>query len=177
MNKKDLNILRNIRKNLMKPINMFKIITVVKEKTYYPEKKRKNILSRIIDNIDWVWKNGEINSFYNLYGFDIKNFKNEKEYMNYIDFMYTRNEKNKVDEKYNYIVILRDKYLFERYMNSNNIRTSKTIATIKNGKILDVNLEKIIDEKDIFNQIVFIKNVDGECAEGVYCIKDIKQYN
>lgn len=156
-------------------INWFKIPIILKEKTYYPEKERKDFLKRYTENLIWIMKYVELNRFYNLYGFDVKSEIKQNDYIDYKSFMNERNRRNGLYNSYNYVVLLRDKFLFERYLGSFGIKTAHTIAVIENGEFKDLQLNKINSE-DIFKKHVFIKNIDGECANGVYSIPNYDCY-
>ena len=157
---------------------LFKVKKIVNMESYYTELKRKTKIQRYIDNFKWVLKHNNLNNFYNLYGMDIKNKVNIDEYCDYNYFMETRNTYNKRQNKaFDYTVLLRDKFVFEKYMSSMNIKTGVSSAIIKNGEILDMNFDKKIDEKNFFSKKeFFIKSVDGECADGVYYIDSYEKY-
>lgn len=176
MKERLFSFLRGLKTFFMRIKNLFKVYGIVKENTYYPEIHRKSFLKRYFENIVWTLKYGELNAFYNLYGFDVELDKDIKSYMNYLEFMRDRNKMNGLDNTYNHIVILRDKLIFDKYMNSNDIKTAKLIAIIMNGEILDIKFEKYHNIENLFQKTVFIKNIDGECANGVYCIKSYEDY-
>ena len=158
-----------------------KVFSISTMELYYPEKKRKKYL-RIKDNLMWLFKHGEANIYYNLFGLDIIG-SNPNEYCYYKSFMKNRNKYNMnintYKEKYNYICLLRDKLVFERYMHSINIKTPETIAIIKYGITYDTSLEKELNILDIIKnkKKVFIKSIGGECGDGVYYIDSEKKYN
>lgn len=160
-----------------------KIKEVVNAESYFPELKRKRKNKRYIDNLKWLLKYHSTNNFYNLYGMDIIDKTSENDYIDYETFMNQRNKLNlnlnTPKDAYNYIALLRDKYLFEKYMNCFNIPTAKTIAVIKNGIIYDSNLIKNISEKDLFEKKhkYFVKGINGECAEDVFFVDSIEKYN
>ncbi len=176
MKNKILKLARIIKLYFMRIVNVFKIYKIVFDKTYYPEVKRKSVIKRFFENFIWTIKYGELNNFYNLYGFDVKLNKDKSEYIDYFSFMRDRNKLNNLDEKYNYVVLLRDKFIFEKYFKSNKINTATNIGIIVDGIIYDTYFNEINKIEDVFKKIVFIKNVDGECADGVYRIKNINDY-
>lgn len=171
--------LKGFRRRLGIIKKIFKVKKIVNMETYFPELNRKSKLQRYLDNYKWLFKYCNINNFYNLYGMDIKGKVNMSDYCDYNYFMRTRNSLNKpMKSDFNYIVLLRDKYVFEKYMNSCGIKTASTIAVIKNGEIFDNSLKNRLNAKDLFinKQEYFIKSVDGECAEGVYFVNSYKKY-
>ena len=170
------NTLRAIKKNINRVINVFKINSIIFQKSYYPELKRKNIIKRFFDNLFWVLKYSELNGFYNLYGFDVYSKRNKKNYISYYEFRVERNKKNKLDDDYNYVCLLRDKYLFSKYLCANDIKTVKNSAIIRNGIFYDTNFNIIENYKELFNEEKFIKKIDGECAQGVFHTSNITDY-
>ena len=50
-----------------------KIFRVVRCKSYFPEKKRKRPMKRLMENLVWLIRYREANQFYNAYGFDVAN--------------------------------------------------------------------------------------------------------
>lgn len=176
MKKKILIFFIKCKKIAIRIINLLKIHKAVNADTYYPELKQKSKIKKYIENFLWTLKYAEINTFYYLYGFDIDNFKDKSNYISNYEFMHDRNEMNGIYNEYSHVVLLRDKLIFEKYLNSNGIKTAKTIAIIIDGKIMDVKFNKLDDINKIFENTVFIKNSNGECADGVFCIKDKKQF-
>lgn len=170
-------ILHFISNVLVKIKNIFKINEVLKEESYYPNKKRKSYLKRYCENFLWIMKNIELNKFYNLYGFDIESEIKQNEYLDYRTFMKQRNQKNGLYDTYSYICFLRDKLLFEKYLNSKSIPTAHTIAIIKNGLFYDSNLQNRVNEVELFNnRNLFIKPLADECGKGIYSISNYDEY-
>ena len=94
------------------------ILKIVKEESYFPEQERKSYLVRLIDNIIWLLKYREANRFYNLYGLDVRDRQNN-EYIDYLSFMRSRDRNYKKENPWeNQLVLLRDKFLFFKYMNA-----------------------------------------------------------
>ena len=95
---------------------------------YYPGKPRKKRKYRIRDNIKWLLKYGEVNSFYTIYGLDLKNSVKPSAYMDYIHFMHQRNEKNHMGDVMSQLVLLRDKYMFYKYMSAVGLPVAEVFA-------------------------------------------------
>ena len=112
------------------------VIKVVSEKSYFPEMKRKKYLTRLLENIAWLIKYREGNSFYNLYGLDVKKH-DSKNYCDYLSFMKDRKRTNIYSYENTQIVLLRDKYLFYKYLSNNNICVPLVFGFICNNKIYD----------------------------------------
>lgn len=151
--------------------SLIEIKNILKSETYYPEFKRKKYFIRLIENIGHFCKTKEVNSFYNLYGLDIKNSKNN--YIDYLTFRKIRNKFNlKKEKEYNYICLLRDKFYFEKILKDSGYKTPR-IKYYTNGNTM---LYKINNEEISFNKFfeenqdntLFMKLSSGECAEGIY---------
>ncbi len=69
-----------ILKKIYHPIKIFKygygIFDVANQNSYFPKKVRKKYIKRLFENFKWLIHYVTPNEFYNLYGFDITNFKN-----------------------------------------------------------------------------------------------------
>lgn len=149
-----------------------KIFNVVRSKSYFPEKKRKNYMNRVMDNLIWLIRYRETNQFYNLYGFDVAEGET-REYIDYLSFMITRDKANKTRNSWdNQAVLLRDKFLFYKYMKSNNLPVPDVFAVLNDGKIYDNNYEPITPESFVEEKDYFVKDQKGECASFVTHIKD-----
>ena len=165
----------------MKVVKLFDcILNAVKvagEETYYPEHKRKSKMTRIVDNIKWVFKYREHNESYNLYGMDIK--ANDTHSSNYIDgrsFYQSRNKLNTIG-KYSQNAILRDKLLFFRYMSDIGIPVPTVFAIVFEGKILNLDFKPADIEVFKKRKDYFVKDIDGECAFRLMQIDNYDIYN
>lgn len=144
--------------------------------TYYPEENnRKKASSIFIDQLVHILKHGEINEFYFLYGFDIKRFRNQEDYVPYLEFMGRRNSKNKVGNVKSSVGVLRNKLFFSIIAESFKISSVKNLAYIIDGKvILNDQDQKSEELKEYFSKLegyFFIKSMDGECGDGVFSLK------
>ena len=89
--------------------------------SYYPEEKRKNKIQIYVENLTWLARYREPNRYYYVYGFDRKYGANTNEYLPYPIFKSIRNNKNFKPiegETYNYVCILRDKFVFSQFLMS-----------------------------------------------------------
>ncbi len=140
--------------------------------TYFPEfsSKRKTKALIFIEQVIHILKYGFPNDFYFLYGFDIKDFRNQNEYVDYSLFMKRRWVMN---NKYPFspIPVLRDKSLFGIVAKAYDIETPENVGIIMNGNMylfsnkVTVNFIDFIKRNEVDT---FMKKIDGECADGVY---------
>ena len=68
-------------------IAVIKVRKIVNSPTYFPEYRRKSKLRRYYDNVIWLLEYRRHNPSYNLYGLDVKNFRNQNDY---VDIKYIR---------------------------------------------------------------------------------------
>lgn len=145
--------------------------------TYFPEMidQRKSHRQMKKENVAHLKKHIEVNSFYMLYGLDIKG-SDATQYIDYLSFMKTRNVCNKVGLPVSQIVLLTDKFLFYKYLSSNAIAVAPVFAFYKNGQVYDTQMS-LIDE-DVLKEKTnyFIKSTNGECASFVKKIKNYDEY-
>lgn len=166
--KKSRNSLKYIKKNLVE------ISNILNSETYYPESERKTYYVRLFENILHFFKTKEANSFYNLYGLDIK--KSKDDFIDYLSFKKIRNKYNlKKNQEYNYVCLLRDKFYFEKILNDLGYDTPKVIYYTNGNGLLYKNSNNQISFKNFFresnNKNFFLKLSNGECADGVYELK------
>ena len=108
------------------------------KETYYPELHQKSKLHIILDQVRHILKWYQPEQYYFLYGFDVKPYEAQKDYLDYGFFMrrrdYLNNNPNK-NEKYSYTGILRDKFYFSVFMEKLGFRVPKTIGLIEKGMV------------------------------------------
>lgn len=158
-----------------KPLYIFKIYKIINGKSYYPEKERKSSPRRFFDNLIWVIKNQELNNSYNYNGLDIKNWRNSNNFLPKRQFyrdMRLGNSYEKEGFSYNYLVLLRDKYIFSSYL-ANVIGEDKVIPTVALSHDESVYLPEAktyISVEEFFSKErkMFCKINNGECANDVF---------
>lgn len=138
---------------------------------YFCEKKRKGTLARYVDNLLWLIRKGEKNKFYTQYGLDIKG-SDSTAYIGFWEFACLRNSYNQLLRFDNSIGILRDKFLFFKYMSVNNLNVPEVFAVVSDGTIYDnffdpINTNVLMQETDYF-----VKDAAGECASFVKHVND-----
>ena len=153
--------------------NTKKFFKVASGKSYYPECKRKSCFERFSELLKWSFKYKEVNDTYNLYALDIDG-TDTSGYIDAKTFMRTRDKMNGVRDnkkQYNYIVLLRDKYVFYKFLKSLNIPTPYCIGVTGHGKtlILDDKLERNNSDENIE---IFIKKINGECANDIILVRN-----
>lgn len=153
---------------------LFSTKSLYEGECYFPEvNKRKSKKAIFWEQFIHILKCGYCNKFYFLYGFDVVGFRKESDYVDYTCFMKKR-DKHNFSTPLNPIAILRDKSLFGITASAYGIQTPKVVGMITNGNDLFLYKDKISVKFDDFLKSktydLFLKVVDGECADGVYHI-------
>ncbi len=141
--------------------------------SYYPEKKRKNAIVRIFENVAWTLRYQRANKFYTLYGLDVSGasgsaYLDENSFWRGLKKMCADSVQGGVKQTY----LLRDKFQFFRYMKANGLPTPEVFAFVKNGKFFDASMNKIDVSALSERKNYFLKAIDGECASFVKRIDD-----
>lgn len=151
--------------------------------SYFPElaSQRKSRLRIFMDQCKHILRCSAPEKFYFLYGFDIKGLRNQEEYVDaFYEFSVTRDRLNKAaDSPY---IVLRDKSLFGIVAEAYGINTPHNLGIIQNGCFYDYSNKETFPLNH-FSQLpfspndiekkekhLFIKMIDGECANGVYSV-------
>lgn len=174
-------MMRKIFKNIIRSCYLFLrgIVFAFRnsmKKTYYPECKRKKIFHRLFDNIKWAFVHKCDNPFYCLYGMDIKGSKT-KGFIDENIFWKNLKDINNVGKSISQVPILRDKFLFYKYMKSINLPVAEVFAVMFERKLYEIDTfnevkyDFLIDAKDYF-----IKDIDGQCASYVKHINDYEDF-
>ncbi len=165
---------------------IFRVMKDPEGSTYFPEEERKSNLRMWGDNLLWLAKHGEANIYYFVYGLDRKKAVDENELIAYNKLLKYRNHRNsELDGKhYNYVCMLRDKFVFGQFLTSLQFATPKNIALLdQNGVtwLSTMTTEPLTaltkDAETIVNG--FCKKVFGSQGSGAFplYLKDGKLYN
>lgn len=176
------NVINRIRITVVNLINkplLIKKLLINKQyyssETYFPEEKeRKNKRTIFLNQIVHILKHGEINEFYFLYGFDIKNFRNQDDYVSYLEFMNRRNARNKVGNVKSSVGVLRNKLFFSIIAEGFNIKCINNLAYILDGKVVSNDNDEFSGIREYISNLeghFFVKSINGECGDGVYSLK------
>ena len=137
--------------------------------SYYPEysDNTKRPFNQVIEMLHDIWKDGSINKFYYLYGFDIKNLNNRNDFVLNRTFIVARNRLNNNGVN-SPVAILRDKPLFGLFLNALNVPSPENIGIVEDGVVYyndrQVSLDSFLSQ---FEGDCFFKIVDGECGADI----------
>lgn len=142
------------------------------------EGKRKNKMRMLLENIIWAFKYREPCTCYFLYGLDVEG-KDPNEYVGYNEFRALRNILNirqretlPTNYTFNYLVLVRDKYVFYKYCDSLHMPHPKLIALVRKGEISMENNQNM-EFEDLrailsLNADTFCKEISGELGKGAF---------
>ncbi len=111
---------------------------VGKGKSYYSECELKSKTRIFFEQLWYIIKTGEINKDYYRFGFDRKSKNDFKNYVPWLVFTNARNRRNQLPsnptyDPYNYVCMLRDKFVFEAFCKRVGINTPSNIGMINDG--------------------------------------------
>ena len=162
------------------PRNLKTIRSIPARKSFYPEYTRKSDRQIRRENRRYLFKNREVNPYYISYGFDAQCFRRQEEFLTHRDFFLSRDRGNQAMKRtstgdYNYLALLRDKYVFYHYLASALGRD----AVVPVYALISQNRAYFV-EKSIWMPLAAIlseegekgyKGLDGECADGVMLVE------
>lgn len=153
----------------------------LEQDSFYPNLARKSRFVRCMENLAWYVRYGEINRYYNSYGFDVKHLRNQNDYLARNRFRQQRNDLNLYVTPFGYtsICVLRDKMVFSGYMSK--YLGAQYLPTdigriLPDGSVLVWNSDHATEEQSFSSffgnraEGYFIKRLCGECGEGCYLI-------
>ena len=191
--------MKSLNKLMVRYRRIRKCLTMVRHKgkyvdisSYYPDCKHKTKNQILKDQLYFVWKYGNIERFYFLYGFDREEMNREKMEGEYIipykSFIHKVNHLNhylpfypKDQCQYTGRAIVGDKFYFYLFLSRLGVPTPKVYCYIKDGEPLYFDDSLGIDRSlpmdkqlQLFmtkEMDAFAKPSDGECGHGVFFLK------
>ena len=177
--------IRSFRSEIKLSLNFPKIFseirTVLKEKQLWKNLPRKSYARRLFENVWWFFIHKEACIYYNSYGFDIKNFRNKRDYLSYRRFRIERNIEDYPKNIYeNKLFVLRNKIAFSIFFGT-FLGDNKVVETLglldRDGMVYDFKTKEKTT-KDIFFERhasnLFVKKINGECGEDCYLLQHNK---
>ena len=143
--------------------------------SYFPESPRKTYPVRLLENIAWDFKNHGANTFYGLYGLDVVG-SDASNFVPEFDFWHEQFLLNKRGSAVqSQVILLRDKLLFDRYMRANGLPAPEVFAVVRDGRLLNRELEEIPASELKQEKNYFVKDINGQCASFVKRVRDFEQ--
>ena len=172
--------LRKFNRIVKIPKNILRINRMISMPSYYPEMQRKSKREMWLDNLKWIFKYKELSPFYNSYGLDVKDFRDPDDFLPTPVFWEDIRKGNRTNinsgyGSYNYLVLLRDKYVFSAFITGTigSKYIPKTLALIDGGQAFLPDSREWIDFREFCRQdgrCVF-KVVDGTFGNDVFAVR------
>lgn len=141
--------------------------------------ERKSKWQMVKENLLWTLKYKEVCYYYFLYGLDVKGH-NPDDYMGYTEFRVLRNiinfrqRENKFTRyTFNYLSLVRDKFVFYQYCKSLGMPHPRTIALISGG-LTTFNIGGGWQSLDSMTDVEFVgfcKETTGEAGIGAFSLE------
>lgn len=147
-------------------------------RSYYPEEPTKSKPRVLAELLWWLLRTGEINNYYYVYGLDRKSVDRRPELLPYRQFRRIRNRRNlRIGRApYNYVCVLRDKFVFSQFVSSLGIATPRSLALLDSERItwIDTNvtapLAAIVARSDVVLD-GFCKRLGGIQGDGAFPLR------
>lgn len=100
-------------------------------RSYYPGEDTKGKVAVLRDLLSWLLRYGEVSSYYYALGLDRQTVIDIDSQLSYSTFRQIRNQKNLEPEGgagYNYVCILRDKFVFAQFLSGLGLPTPAVLA-------------------------------------------------
>lgn len=134
-------------------------------RSYYPEEPTKSKPRVLAELLWWLLRSGEINNYYYVYGLDRKSVDRSHELLPYRRFRHIRNRHNLRTGRapYNYICLLRDKFVFSQFVSSLGLATPRNLALLTGSRVTWLDIDATVPLQAITQrrEIVF----DGFCKK------------
>lgn len=168
-----------IKKRYYRRVKVFFRFLIGKEKmpskvSYFPDEPHKSAVRIFFEQCVHIFRFGEINRYYYLYGLDVEGTSFKKKgllaFKEHLDVLYYYNRPR---NPFNYVCILSDKKLFAIVCEYFGISCAKDLGFIDPGQLV-VRLNDDVLE-DLFHLLerennIFCKPLDSECGRGVFSI-------
>ena len=147
-------------------------------RTYYPDEPTKSTPRVLGELLCWLLRSGEINNYYYVYGLDRKAVDRSKELLPYRQFRRLRDTRNMRTShgSYNYVCLVRDKFVFSQFAGSLGIPTPRSVALLDAEHVtwLDSNvtapLPAILEREDVTFDC-FCKQLGGSQGDRVFPLR------
>ena len=117
-----------------------------------------------LDQLEHIWKYGNIERYYFPYGLNIKGFRDKDDYLDDSWFLWKCAMLNTVLTDHDYTCILRDKELFATLLTEWGFETPHTVACVRTPEDAVTVTEMLFSRGGTY----FCKPLDGQCGGGVF---------
>lgn len=149
-------------------------------RSYWPDAPRKSKPRVLAELLWWLVRHREINHFYYLFGLDRKDTRRD-DMMSYRSFRNRRNRLNLqvAGAPYNYVCVLRDKFLFSQFLGSLGIPTPRTLALFDGATVTWLETKQKVPLQRVTESVSsrydgFCKPTNGTHGNGAFplCIEN-----
>lgn len=143
---------------------------------YWPTEPRKSRMRIGGELLWWFARYGEVNHYYYVYGFDRKRH-GRQDILPYRVFRKIRNSRNlRTGRAYNYVCVLRDKFLFAQLVSSLGLATPKPFALLDANSVTWLDRNETLPLATVFSSATprltgFCKPLDGIQGEGAFPLR------
>jgi len=172
--------LHSVYKEIRSLLSIIHVSLSPEKRTLYPTASRKSKFKIFTDLLSWYWKYREVNHRYFLYGMDREGFDCHRSHIGHRKFRLIRDEMNKAPSFCNngipdYLAIIRDKFVFSRFMKSCGIPVADDLALIdrKVIKWIPSGKTELTSEylsSDITSGEFFCKLIDGGKGKNAFLL-------
>ncbi len=143
--------------------------------SYYPSEERKSKARITADLLLWLLRYRNVDTLYYVHGFDRRHGVNKADYLPWRTFRKLQDAKNlhpKGSEGYNYICLLKDKFVFSQFVRSLGFPTPKNLAICNRESLTWLSdmrtlpLEALLQEEVVFDG--FCKPLAGRQGQGAF---------
>lgn len=144
--------------------------------SYWPHEARKSRRRIFAELVWWFARHGEVNHYYYVYGMDRKATA-RRDVLPYRHFRRIRNARNlRTGRAYNYVCVLRDKFLFAQLVTSLGLATPKAIALLDADTVTWLEGDMSLPLANLFERRTrhidaFCKPLDGIQGEGAFPLR------
>lgn len=152
--------------------------------TLYPDEKRKRKYSIFYDLLKWYILYKEINENYYIYGMDRAGLDYADQFMGMKKFKKMRNQRNYNpsvggEARYNFLCLLRDKFIFSNYLTSLSLPAVENWAVFNKENLRWIESDQVFNTESFFsnsdlNLDCFCKELDGGKGSGAFTLRVAK---
>lgn len=153
------------------PSNLVKALIYPKSvlgESYFPDRTRKSSFKIWLEQLANIVRYGSANSFYFLYGMDVKDKSECSKFVHYAPFMRWRQKLNAKHSNCG-IAVLRNKLFFGALAKELGISSPINVAIIRNNIVFPIGSKERQGLKDWLRNLngnFFLKPIEGECGKG-----------
>lgn len=148
-----------------------------RSQTFYPDADRKGALRMIADNVGYLFRHGEVDAHYFQYGLD-REKTHWSDVVPYAEFRRLRDRRNAAQsgQDFNYLCVLRDKFVFGQLVGSLGYPTPRTLAFVHPDAIERLMPREVLPLNTLLKTDLdgFCKPFDGILGRGAFSLQVVR---